>query len=325
MTLLYRRCLLTTQRCFHTSTIRCSTAKPSLASMVSKLRRTTQAPISKAREAAEKYPDDYEAALAYLNETLAQLGQEKASKLAGREARQGLVAMVAGPGARGVVIELLCETDFVAKNALIRQLTQRAALTAMLTGNEGTTFTPYSRHLDQTTLLNAPLLESTESKSTQTNLQTVQEGILDAISKLGEKITLGRTLLMEGQDYNADTYTLHQVAGYIHGGEDTFTGRIAGLVLTEAQASHPLTTEDILKLQQTLQPLSRDLARQIVGFSPSKINPIDETDTSALLAQPWLRNSEWNVSQALIQFKQQHQLQQVRVLDFIRIEVGEQI
>ncbi|RKP05148.1 elongation factor TS-domain-containing protein [Thamnocephalis sphaerospora] len=311
-----------------------ATGKPSLAQMVGKLRRATQAPMGKARKAAEQHPDDYEAALAYLNEELARLGQEKAGKLAGRTANQGLVAMTAGPGARGVLVELACETDFVAKNTLFRQLAQRTALTAMLAGDFDTSASTASLHgfasrLSEAALLDAPLLELPEvaaaTADVMTPMTTVKEGVLDAISKLGEKVTLGRALLMNGE-VEADN-VVRQVAGYTHGGSDASAGRLAGLVLVEASSAQAMDSTRFGQVSEALKPLGRDLARQVVGFAPTVVDvPVDQPDadaSTALLRQPWLRNGDITVATALEQFANQHSLQHVRVLDFVRMTAGE--
>lgn len=55
------------------------------------------------------------------------MGWEKATKLAGRSASQGLVAVKFDTN-HGALVELNCETDFVAKNEKFHKLIQDAAL-----------------------------------------------------------------------------------------------------------------------------------------------------------------------------------------------------
>jgi hypothetical protein len=94
----------TTIRVF--STASATSGKPSLAQIVGRLRRETQAPITRARTAAEKFPNDYDAALRWLQEEMSRVGREKASKLSDRTANEGLVAVLTGLDARGILVDV---------------------------------------------------------------------------------------------------------------------------------------------------------------------------------------------------------------------------
>jgi translation elongation factor EF-Ts len=289
--------------------------------MISRLRHAKQTPISKTREAT----------LSYLNKKSTRSSHKKTNESAERKTSKGLVAVVGGYEASGAVIELLCETNLTAKNELFRQLAQRIAFTAAWPSTrQGTQLTPHIQCLDNATLLKMPLLGSLETMIAQLDsdrLPSVQESILDATSKLGEEITLGRVLLMESEDCTNENGTLgvRQVAGYVLGGEDTYTGRIASLVLLEAITTYTTPPRTEFEIQEILAPLSYDIARQIVHSLPTKIEPTHDADTDALLAQPWLHDDTLDVNEVLSIFASENQLEGVRILDFARIEVGEQI
>jgi elongation factor Ts len=89
---------------------------------VSTLRRQTGAGILDCKRALEDSDGDMEAARRLLRER----GQAGAAKLAGREASEGAVALaVSGPNA--AIVELRCETDFVAKSDSFVSLTDELA------------------------------------------------------------------------------------------------------------------------------------------------------------------------------------------------------
>lgn len=83
------------------------------AAMVKELRERTGAGMMDCKKALVESDEDIEKAIDYLRET----GLVKAAKKSGRIAAEGLVeAYIHGGGRIGVLVEVNCETDFVAKN-----------------------------------------------------------------------------------------------------------------------------------------------------------------------------------------------------------------
>jgi elongation factor Ts len=78
---------------------------------IKKLREQTGAGMMKAKEALESSNGDYEKAVQWLREK----GEASAAKKADREARAGLVEGYVHSGRIGVLVEVNCETDFVAR------------------------------------------------------------------------------------------------------------------------------------------------------------------------------------------------------------------
>ncbi|HXG40965.1 MAG TPA: translation elongation factor Ts [Candidatus Limnocylindrales bacterium] len=100
------------------------------AEAVRELRERTGAGIMDCKRALEEAGGDVERAIAILRER----GVAAAQKKAGREAREGQVGAYIHPGGRiGVLIEVNCETDFVARNEqfqrLVRELAMQVAAT----------------------------------------------------------------------------------------------------------------------------------------------------------------------------------------------------
>ncbi|MDD3487127.1 MAG: translation elongation factor Ts [Candidatus Moranbacteria bacterium] len=95
------------------------------AELVKTLRDQTGASIMECRNALVETEGDLEKAV----ESLRRRGKEKARKKAGRETGEGVVATyVHGNGKIGAMVELLCETDFVAKNSEFQELAHDLAM-----------------------------------------------------------------------------------------------------------------------------------------------------------------------------------------------------
>jgi elongation factor Ts len=89
------------------------------------LRERTGAGMMDCKRALEETDGDVDAAVAILRER----GLAAAAKRAGREAREGIVASYIHPGGRvGVLIEVNCETDFVARTDQFQKLVRDLAM-----------------------------------------------------------------------------------------------------------------------------------------------------------------------------------------------------
>ena len=95
------------------------------AQMVKELRQATGAGVLEAKKALEKTEGDFDKAVDILREK----GAARAAKRAGRDAKEGRVELYTHPGNRvGVILELNCETDFVARNEQFVELAHDLAL-----------------------------------------------------------------------------------------------------------------------------------------------------------------------------------------------------
>ncbi len=93
--------------------------------LVKKLREKSGAPVMECKKALVEADGDLEKAFAILRER----GQAIAAKKAGRVASEGLIGSYIHPGAKiGVIVELNCETDFVARNEEFQQLAHDLAM-----------------------------------------------------------------------------------------------------------------------------------------------------------------------------------------------------
>lgn len=93
--------------------------------MVKELRAATGAGVLEAKKALEQHNGDFDKAVDMLREK----GAARAAKRADRSANEGIIELYAHPGNRvGVMLELNCETDFVARNDHFRELAHDLAL-----------------------------------------------------------------------------------------------------------------------------------------------------------------------------------------------------
>jgi elongation factor Ts len=92
---------------------------------IKELREATGAGVLDCRKALEENKGDVEKATAYLREK----GLAKAVKRSDREASEGVVELYSHGGGRvGVMVEVNCETDFVARSDAFRELAHELAL-----------------------------------------------------------------------------------------------------------------------------------------------------------------------------------------------------
>ncbi len=95
------------------------------AKLVKTLREMTGAGVLECKKALEETGGNLEEAV----ELLRKRGIAKAAKKAGRETKEGIIhAYIHAGGRVGVLLELNCETDFVARNEVFKELANELAL-----------------------------------------------------------------------------------------------------------------------------------------------------------------------------------------------------
>jgi elongation factor Ts len=153
-------------------------------SKIKELREATGAPVMDCKRALEESSGNMDSA----KEWLRQRGAAVAEKKAGRVASQGLVdSYIHGGGRIGVIVEVNCETDFVARSDDFKRLVhdiamQIAATDPRFIGNEEDAPTEYPKH--ELPLLKQPFIRDEK--------RTIQELVHEAIGKLNENIVVRR-------------------------------------------------------------------------------------------------------------------------------------
>jgi len=145
------------------------------ADQIRKLKEETGAPVMRAKKVLEEFGGDMKKA----TELLRKEGFEKVEKRAGRATSQGIIeAYVHHSGKIASLVELLCETDFVARNELFRELAHNLALQVASIEAK-----------DADDLLKQDYIKDPSKK--------IEELVKNVIAKTGENIKVGRVIRVE--------------------------------------------------------------------------------------------------------------------------------
>ena len=277
---------------------------------VKKLREATGAGFKDCNLAIKESNGDLDKAV----EILRIKGVSKASKKMSRSANEGVVA-VSGDNKKTSIIEVNCETDFVAKN------------------NDFITFVKELSELNNEKNSNLEELKKSKMK----NGETVQDNLVSLIAKIGEKITIGKTKTISNSSSNNYQY-LHTVV------KDNLA-KLAVVVSLETKvnseivknfgkqlsmhiaASNPLALESELidksiidkeqelvaeELKNSGKPV--DIAKKI---SVGKMKKFMEEN--ALLTQAWVMEPKKKVKDILNELA----ISDLKIKEFSRIKIGE--
>ncbi len=265
------------------------------AQMVKELREKTGAGILDAKKALVENDGDMEKAMEFLR----QKGIASADKKMGRIAAEGVVCTIVEDN-QGAIVEVNCETDFVAKNEEFKEFVNCLAKTILKT-----------QPADVETLL--------ASKACCDETKTVEDKIKEKIATIGEKITLRRFETYEGN-----------LATYVHNGK-------IGVMLKTSQKDDALAKDICLHIascapqfisreeipQEVIDEETRiEMGKEDLAKKPENIRAkIVEGRVNklmshkCLLEQPFVKDPNQTISQ-LIEGK-------FDIIKFTRFELGE--
>ena len=277
---------------------------------IKQLRQSTGAGFKDCSAAIEEAKGDLNKAA----EILRVKGISKASKKMSRVANEGVVA-VSGDEKKISLIEVNCETDFVAKNENFINFVKEIS--------------------DINNSLNSDLEKL--KKFNMENAKTVEDNLVSMISKIGEKITIGRA-----KTFNYDG---SKNFNYLHTVVKDNLSKLAVVVSLETSnssdnlknfgkqlsmhiaASNPLALDvndidkKILDKEQTL--ISEELKNTgkpdaiVQKISIGKINKFKEDN--ALLSQAWVMEPKKKVKDILKELS----ISDLKIKDFYRLKIGE--
>jgi len=277
---------------------------------VKKLREATGAGFKDCNLAIKESGGDIDKAI----EILRVKGISKASKKMSRDAKEGVVA-VSGNDNKTSIIEVNCETDFVAKN------------------EDFTNFVKELSELNNKKNSNVDELKSSKMK----NGETVENNIVALIAKIGEKITIGRAKTFE----NTGTVNNH----YLHTVVKDNIAKLAVVVSLEAKensdivktfgkqlsmhiaASNPLALEsnsiDQSIVDKELELITEELKNSgkpeeiAKKISLGKMNKFKEENS--LLSQAWVMEPKKKVQDILKELS----IGDLKIKEYYRIKIGE--
>lgn len=266
------------------------------AALVKELRERTAAGMMDCKKALVETDGDMDAAI----ELMRKKGQAKAAKKAGRVAAEGTIIIKSNDGVAALV-EVNCETDFVARDESFLDFANRVAEVAL-----------NNKITDINTLNSASLGEL-----------SVEETRLALVNKIGENMTVRRVAIVEGEN----------LGEYIHGGRIGVVAVLKGGDVDTAKdiamhvaANNPefLTPADV-----SAEVVEKEKAIQIdIAVQSGKPAEIAEkmvvgrmkkfTHEVSLTGQPFVKEPKISVADFL-------KSNGADVVTFVRLEVGEGI
>jgi elongation factor Ts len=277
---------------------------------VKKLREATGAGFKDCNQAVKESDGDLDKAI----EILRVKGISKASKKMSRDAKEGVIA-VSGDESKVSVIEVNCETDFVAKN------------------DDFTSFVKELSELNNEHNSDLAILKSSKMK----NGDTVENNLVSLIAKIGEKITIGKLKTL--QNSSSVNYQ------YLHTVVKDNLAKLAVIVSIETKdksdavknfgkqlsmhiaASNPLALDSSSidqsiidkELELVTEELKNsgkpdDIAKKI---SIGKMNKFKEEN--ALMTQAWVMEPKKKVQDIIKELS----ISDLKIKEFYRIKIGE--
>jgi len=277
---------------------------------VKQLREATGAGFKDCNLAVKESGGDLDKAV----EILRVKGISKASKKMSRDAKEGVIA-TSGDENKISVLELNCETDFVAKND---------------------DFVSFAKELSDLNNHNDSDLDKL-NKSNMANSKSVEDSLVSLIAKMGEKITVGKikTFNQSGtKNFNylhtvvKDNLSKLSVIVSLETSNDSEAVKIFGKQLSmHIAASNPLALssdlidKDILQKEQVL--VAEELKNSgkpdeiVQKISLGKMNKFK--DDNALLTQAWVMEPKKKVQDVVKELN----ISDLKINDFYRIKIGE--
>ncbi len=277
---------------------------------VKQLRKSTGAGFKDCNAALDESKGDIDKAI----EILRVKGISKASKKMSRVAKEGVIA-ISGDETKTSIIEVNCETDFVAKN------------------EDFINFVKELSEINNNCNSNQNILKNSKMK----NKKNVDENLVSLIAKIGEKITVGRSKTINYDGSKNFTY-LHSVV------KDNLA-KLAVITSIESQekndkinlfgkqismhiaASNPISLdsnsidENVIKKENEL--ITEELKNSgkpdeiIKKISIGKINKFKEENS--LLTQNWVMDPKKKVKDILTELN----IKDLKIKNFFRIKIGE--
>ncbi|KAJ0989733.1 hypothetical protein J5N97_008089 [Dioscorea zingiberensis] len=305
--------------------------------LIKQLRERTSAPIKDVKSSLVSCNWDIEAA----QKDLRKRGVVLASKKSSRTAAEGLLA-IAQTQKKVAVIELNCETDFVARNEIFQCLASSLARLAL-------SFESPSQQIQAPLPFGPDYFENMEISLDHPKLSgetTVQNAITEVAAMVGENVKLRRGFALSTSSHGV-------VSTYLHTCPKPGLGRIAGILTLEAKdgnasldalqrvgsslAMHIVAAKPLFLSKENVSSEALESERDILktqaessGKSQMAIEKMVEGrlrkyfEEVVLLEQKFIMNDSVNIKSLLKDLSKEVEAE-VEIGSFLRMEVGEGI
>lgn len=233
------------------------------ASPISILRRKTGLSFSLCREALNKNNNDVVESENWLRAYTLTHSHQKAAKLASRKANEGLISLSISQDYRVAnLLELNCETDFVSKNKIFKDF---------LLGISANFSVPSPEQSNSRQLV--PGINELHMK--QDEVDSINNDVSILVTKLGEKIKLGRALSIYTTNSKIKLFgQMHpQIESTSSDGFITSLGRFGSIVCIEDTLNHRFGNGQI---PPELINAGNRICNHVIGYSPDYIELPDE-------------------------------------------------
>lgn len=251
----------------HLTTSLCNSVKQSPLYL---LRSKTGLAYNLCREALDKHDNNVDQAAAWLEAQALALGLQKATKVRDRSAREGLIGMSISEDNKLIsIMELNCETDFVAKNQMFKDFA------FSIIDQLGSTRDSSSKD-DRITkqLLASGSQDCIEILSpSKADLENIDAQIPPLISKLGENIKVNRANHFRIRSENVEDFLFGQIHAQIVSPKETKNGLLS---VGRYGAMVALRRQNQQKSLEQLKQFGNRLCHHVIGFNPTYIELPDE-------------------------------------------------
>lgn len=233
------------------------------------------------------------------------MGWSKATKLEGRSTTQGLVGVLVQNNI-GTMVEVNCETDFVARNENFRQFVEKATQACA----------EYISEVDNTNKITKIALESDSLRNLKMeDGKSLADHLALMIGTVGENASLRRAICYKSPE-------AVRLAGYAHPAQETTPAEGQFLIgkygAIAAFNSNSDKTDEIREIH-------RKICQHIVGMKPQKVGNSEEDkpnevkdEETCLIHQEFLLDPEVTIGEIL-------QENNIKIIDFQRFECGEKV
>ncbi|XP_058057786.1 elongation factor Ts, mitochondrial [Anopheles bellator] len=274
-------------------------------SALAALRKKTGYTFANCKKALELHGNDPAKAEQWLREQAQAMGWSKATKLEGRSTAQGLIGVLVQRNA-GAMVEVNCETDFVARNSSFQRFVQIASAACV-------------RHLahvePDANLTKVGLNGEALKQLVLEDGKTLGDHLALVIGMVGENATLNRAICYKAPENI-------ELTGYVHPAPNDETpvdvplvGKYGSLVAFRAEQSD--SEENDITL------VARKICQHIVGMKPERIGErgkdepaADKDDETCMIHQEYLVDPNYTVGEVL-------EASRLQIVDFQRFECGE--
>ena len=274
------------------------------------LRQSTGAGFKDCNSALKESGGDLDKA----SEILRVKGIAKASKKMSRDAKEGVI-LLSGDDNKSSLLEVNCETDFVAKNK---------------------DFINFVKELSELNNLCSSNLEKLD-KPKMHNEKTVNENLVSLIAKIGEKITIGRAKTIENSNSKIFSYQhtivqdnvskLGVIVSIENINQTDKLNSFGKQLAMHIAASNPIAlTSDLI--QKELIEKEQDLIAEELKnsgkpeeiakkISLGKINKFKEENS--LMTQDWVLEPKKKVKDVISEIGNN----EIKIMEFVRLKIGE--